>query len=160
MKKRIILTLVLVMSLSLSMTFSVYAQDLTDFLESYSVIAEEEQRRIDEITQSENSDEWLGVVVENLPLDNDVSFYPTCSDCYNFTVKVCAGEATLYDEGYHKGFLGLFDTDCYAYYYASRGAEMCPVCYKVLWVYDQHYCREIHMKCSKGDYSTCPMDVS
>ncbi len=163
MKKiRIVLTLALVMILSLSMTFSVHAQDLTEFLESYSVIAEEEQRRIDEIKQSENSDAWLGVVVENLPLNTGVSFYPTCTNCYNFSVSVCAGEATLVDQGYHKGgFLGLFDTDCYAYYYASRGAEMCPYCATVLWIYEgQHNCLEDHMKCSKGKYSTCPMDVS
>ena len=142
-----------------SMIPHTFAYDLTEFYENYSCIEEEKYRRIQEITQSPNSSDWLGVVVENLPLNNDVSFYPTCLDCSWFTVDVCAGESTLYDEVYHYGgFLGMFLTDCYAYYFSSRAAEICPGCYNVLHVYESHYCYEVHMKCSKGEYDTCPFD--
>jgi len=157
-KTRLFVSLLTAIVISVSMLPTALAHDLTEFYENYSCIVEEQQRRIQEITQSPNSKDWLGVVVENLPLNNAVSFYPTCLDCSWFTVSVCAGEATLYDEGYHRGFLGLFETDCYAYYFSSRGAEMCPTCYKVLWVYDGHFCKEVHSKCSKGEYDTCPFD--
>lgn len=76
------------------------------------------------------------------------------------TVTVCAAEATLVDEGYHRDLLGIFETDCYVYYFRSRSAEMCPICYKVLWVNGQHDCWEVHKKCSKGTYDVCPMQVS
>ena len=142
-----------------SMSTHSFAYDLTEFYENYQCIIEEEQRRIQEIVNSPNSQDWLGVVVENLPMSNDVSFYPMCTDCSWFTVSVCAGEATLYDEGYHYGgFLGMFLTDCYAYYFESRGAEMCPTCYRVIWDYETHPCKEVHMKCSKGEYDTCVFD--
>lgn len=160
-KLKVILAVAMVIVLSLTMTVSVYAQDISDFLEAYDAILEEEQRRIDEICQSENSEQWLNVVVENLPLDTNVSTYPQCNNCNLTTYAVCAGEATLVDQGYHMGgFLGLVETDCYTYYYASRGAEMCINCGRVLWTYDQHDCLEVHTKCSKGRYSTCPMDFS
>lgn len=93
-------------------------------------------------------------------MTNGFTLFPNCTDCSWFTVSVCAAEATLADEGYHRGFLGLVETDCYAYYFVSRGAEMCPTCYKVLWEYGAHDCWEIHKKCSKGEYDVCPMTVS
>lgn len=168
MKKCLCIVLAVVMILGLSVTAfaqeNVVPDDLDRYLEEfeneYNVIREEEQRRVDEISQSENSELWLGVVRENLPLNNDMSYYPTCSYCLSASVSVCAGEATLADQGYHSGFLGLGTTDCYMYYYVSRGAEMCPVCYRVLWKYDgQHGCLEVHKKCSKGRYKICPMTV-
>lgn len=159
-KSKITLSLLLTVALICTMSPTVFAQDLTEFREAYSIFKEEEQRRIEEITQSPNSSDWIGVFVENLPLDSNISTYPMCTDCEWFTVSVCAAEAILYDEGYHRGFLGLFETDCYAYYFKSRGAEMCPTCYKVIWEYGEHHCWEVHRKCSKGNYDVCPMQVS
>ena len=162
-KTKLMLSLLLTITLICTMNVTVFAQDdyLTEFKNAYSIFKEEEQRRIDEITQSPNSEIWLGVVRENLPLDNDMSYYPTCTDCSRGSVSVGAAEATLADQGYHSGFFGVIKTDCYMYYYVSRGAEMCPVCSRVLWKYDgQHGCLEVHKKCSKGWYKICPMDVS
>lgn len=164
-KTNFITSLLLIVTLFCTMTPTAFAQStqdsLDEFREAYRVITEEEQRRIDEITQSPNSSDWLGVFEENLPLDPNVSTYGNCVDCNWFTVSVCAGDATLIGEGYHKGFLGLFETDCYAYYFVSRGAEMCPTCNKVIRIYDgEHLCWEIHKKCFKGNYDICVMDVS
>ena len=83
-----------------------------------------------------------------------------CVDCAEIGVTVCAGEAKLVNEGYHRGFLGILQTDCYAYYFESRGALMCPRCQSVIEMYGYHACWEIHKKCSYGDYDVCPMQVS
>ena len=165
MKKTLKKLLAVVLTLSLGLAISVPAfasedDNLDSFIEAFSPIREEENRRIEKIVNSQNSDEWLNVFEENLPLDENISMYPICTDCNWYSVSVCAGDANLCDEGYHTGFLGI-PTDCYAYYFNSRGAEMCSNCYKVLWQYDgMHYCWEIHKKCSKGDYDVCPMQVS
>ena len=164
-----LLSILLAASMLLGVSVSVFAQDtisddldryLEEFNNEYNVIRAEEQRRVDEIMNADNSDAWIGVVRENLPIDDDWSYYPTCSYCSSASVSVCAGEATLANQGYHSGFLGIGTTDCYMYYYVSRGAEMCPVCYRVLWRYDgQHGCLEVHKKCSKGRYKICPMTI-
>ena len=134
--------------------------DTSDLQEYRDMYTAEEQRRINMITQSENSEDWIGVVEENFPLEREIEMYPFCEDCYEISVTVCAGEAILVDEGYHKDLLGIVTTDCYAYYFNSRGADMCPVCGKVIFQYGQHACWEIHKKCSKGDYDVCPMKIS
>ena len=160
-KKRLVLSMLLVIVMTISIGASVFANDLTEFREAYQPFIEEEQRRLEESIRSSNREELMGVREENLPIDMGASTYPTCEKCFNFSVSVCAAEATLVDEGYHKGFLGIFNTDCYAYYYVSRGAEMCPYCANVLWMYDEHYCWEYHTECSKkGFYDVCPMQVS
>ena len=158
--KKILVSLLLVIALTFTMAPSVLAQDLTEFLEMYRAVKEEEQRRVEEIQQSPDSKAWIGVFRENMPLD-DVSTYRMCVDCSWFTVNVCAGDATLVYEGYHTGLFGFITSDCYAYYYRSRGAEMCPTCYTVIQLYEgEHDCFQVHEKCSKGTYDTCPMDVT
>ena len=131
--------------------------ELDFYLEPY---RQEEQRRIDEITNSENSAEWLNVERDNMPLSNGMMTIGHCVDCAEIGVTVCAGEAKLVNEGYHRGFLGILQTDCYAYYFESRGALMCPRCQSVIEMYGYHACWEIHKKCSYGDYDVCPMQVS
>lgn len=155
-KTRMILTSALAIILSLSIAFSVYAQGVD---ESYHTFFEEEHGCSNEIIQSENGDGW-GTVVENFALNNGNAARGTCINCYNFSAPLCFGESVLIEEGYHSlGMVGLIMTDCYAYCYGSRGAEVCTACYSVLWTYDElHYCREVHMKCWKGDYDICPMD--
>lgn len=130
--------------------------ELDFYLEPY---RQEEQRRIDEITNSENSAEWLNVERDNMPLSNGMMTIGHCLDCATIGVTVCAAEAKLVNEGYHRGFFGN-QTDCYAYYFESRGALMCPQCQRVLEQYGYHACWEIHKKCSYGDYDVCPMQVS
>lgn len=103
--------------------------ELDFYLEPY---RQEEQRRIDEITNSENSAEWLNVERDNMPLSNGMMTIGHCLDCATIGVTVCAAEAKLVNEGYHRGFLGIRQTDCYAYYFESRGALMCPQCQRVL----------------------------
>lgn len=131
--------------------------ELDFYLEPY---RQEEQRRIDEITNSENSAEWLNVERDNMPLSNGMMTIGHCLDCATIGVTVCAAEAKLVNEGYHRGFFGIRQTDCYAYYFESRGALMCPQCQRVLEQYGYHACWEIHKKCSYGDYDVCPMQVS
>lgn len=160
MNKKLLLSILLSITLMTVMSPTLFAQELTDFFTYYNEIKEEEQRRINEITNSPNSEEWIGVVTENLPLDTMISTYPLCTNCDWFTVTVCAGECTLLEEGYHSWFLGINKDYCYVHYYGSRGAEMCPTCYKILWIYDTHYCIQMHDTCSKGEYDICPMSVS
>ena len=158
--KKLLTLVLLVIALTFTMTSNVLAQDLTEFLEMYRAIKEEEQRRVEEIQQSPDSQAWVGVFRENMPLDSDVSLYPMCVDCSCSTVSVCAGDAKLVFEGYHRGILG-FMTECYAYYYTSRGADMCPQCFSVIEIFEgEHDCFQIHKKCSKGNYDTCPLDVT
>ena len=121
---------------------------------------EEEQRRIDEIVNSSNSQEWLDVVVENVPLNNSISTYSHCLECYTIANTVCLMDATLYDEGYHSGIFGIGTTDCYAYYFCSRGVEMCMSCGNVVSELGVHDCWEIHKSCNKGEYDVCPMEYS
>ena len=80
-KSKTTLSLLLTVALICTMSPTVFAQDLTEFREAYSIFKEEEQRRIEEITQSPNSSDWIGVFVENLPLDSNISTYPMCTDC-------------------------------------------------------------------------------
>lgn len=120
----------------------------------------EEQRRMDRVMNSSDSSQWLGIVEENVPLNNEISVYPNCVDCSLLTKNVCAAEAILVDEGYHNTFLLGLPTDCYAYYFESHGAAMCPGCWKVVEQYGRHACWERHKKCSKGDYDVCIMDIS
>ena len=83
--------------------------ELDFYLEPY---RQEEQRRIDEITNSENSAEWLNVERDNMPLSNGMMTIGHCLDCATIGVTVCAAEAKLVNEGYHRGFFGN-QTDCY-----------------------------------------------
>lgn len=144
----------------ITINVTAFASDVSALEDFYDYLKTEESERINEIINSPNSEDYLGVVEENLPLNSEISLIPTCVDCGWFTVSVCAAEATLIGQGYHTGFLGIFQTDCYAYYFVSRGAEMCPTCYDILWEYGEHYCWEIHKTCSKGDYDVCPMQVT
>lgn len=125
-------------------------EELHDSLNEYRI---EEARRRDEIQNSNNSSAWLGIYRENVPFSNDIAMYPMCTDCSWFTVSVCGMEDVLMDEGYH-------NSKCYAYYYSSRGADMCPTCYKVVFQYGYHNCWESHETCSKGEYDVCPMQES
>ena len=104
--------------------------------------------------------DWLGEADENAPLDKGITPYMMCSKCSWGMVTVCAGQRVLTYEGYHTGFWGIFETDCYAYYYSSKGAIMCPNCHHIGYEGDLHDCWEIHGKCSKGEYDVCPMEVS
>lgn len=101
-----------------------------------------------------------GEVVENVPPDNGITPYMMCSKCSWGMVSVCADQRVLTYEGYHTGIFGIFYTDCYAYYYSSKGAIMCPNCYHIGYEADLHDCWESHGKCSKGEYDVCPMEVS
>lgn len=159
-KMRRLFSVALVLSMLISTGLQVGACDFSELEKSLEPYAEEEQRRIDTITNSPNSEDWLGVVIENVPLDNDIEPYMMCQDCSWMMVSVCAKEAILVDEGYHTGLLGSAQTNCYAYYFESRGAIMCSLCYKVGYQGGQHACWEIHKKCSKGEYDVCPMEVS
>ncbi|MBE5868158.1 MAG: hypothetical protein E7293_04250 [Lachnospiraceae bacterium] len=144
------------------MTSNVFAQDFdrTEFLEMYSIFKAEEQRRVEEIQSSPDSSVWLGVFRENMPLDSGASTYGVCGNCSNFLVTIYAADAKLVYEGYHK-FLGIFNTGCYTYYYVSRGAEICRECLTVIRVFEgEHDCFQVHGKCYKGNYNTCPMDFS
>ena len=154
-----LLSIVLAISLMATMSLTVCAEDMTDFLEWYSQFKEEEQRRVDEITNSTDSSQWIGVHRENLPLESGIATCDNCANCVWFTVTVCAGEAKL-DREYYHSFLLFFQSECYAYYYVSRGAEMCSTCMNVIEVYPEHDCFEVHMKCSKGTYDVCLMEVS
>lgn len=155
-RTRLLLSIVLSVVMFVTMSPTLHAQDISDFLDAYSEIREEKFRRVEEISNSPNSDEWLGVVRENLPLDNSISTYPNCTDCGVLTYSVCAGESIFLEAGYHNV---LFQDDCYAQYYGSNGAEMCRVCFKILWQYGVHYCIEKHNSCSKGIYDRCPMQI-
>lgn len=141
---------------------TIFAQgqsDLSDFEEYYSEFTIEEQRRIQEITNSPNSADWLGIVVENVPLGCGISTYNNCPSCYGPTVSVCRKEATLVQEGYHRNAFGIL-TDCYAYYFYSTGYEMCSFCGTIGDSLPSHLCWEIHKKCNLGDYDACIMDIS
>ena len=155
-RTKLMLSILLSIVMMVTMSPTLYAADISEFLDAYTEIREEKFRRIEEIVNSPNSDEWIGVVRENLPLDTSASTYPNCTDCGVLTYSVCAGESTLLESGYHSV---LFQDDCFAYYFGSNGAEMCRVCYKVLWQYGVHYCYEIHNGCSKGRYDRCPMQI-
>lgn len=155
-KRRKISTFVFAVIFLLTSYVSAFAQEKQEL---DAIFKNEEWMRIERVINSENSSEWKGIVKENVPLNNNVSAYPHCVDCAVIAVTVCAAEATLVDEGYHTNIFGK-RTDCYAYYFGSRGAAMCPVCQKVIEQYGQHACWEIHKKCSKGNYDVCPMQVS
>lgn len=160
MKKFTSLVLAIAMILGLNAS-SIYASSEADIENLQRYIKEfdkEEKRRL--IESSKPNSGLMGVFKENVPIDNMTTLYPHCLDCGEFTVSVCAKEAVLYDEGYHRGLLGLVETDCYAYYYRSRGAAMCPSCARVIQQYGYHDCWELHKKCSKGNYDVCPMQVS
>ena len=161
MRRLFSVALVLSMLTATGLQAGAEAYDFSDFLEDYEAVTIEEQRRIEMITNSPNSEEWLGVFEENMHFGDGISPHQICPYCEkSFTVTVCAGDATLVDEGYHRGFLGLFETDCYAYYFMSRGARMCPNCTRVVEEFGQHYCWESHKKCSRGEFDVCTMDVS
>lgn len=152
---KIAASVVMVICLLVS-SVSVFAQEKQELDE---VFKNEEWRRMERVINSEDSSQWIGIVEENVPLNNNMSTYPHCVDCAALAVTVCAAEAILVDEGYHNNFVGV-PTDCYAYYFESHGAAMCPQCHKVIEQYGQHACWERHKKCSKGDYDVCPMQVS
>ena len=120
------------------------------------VFKKEEWRRMERVINSEDSSQWLGVVEENVPLNNNFSASPHCVDCATLSITVCAAEEILVDEGCHDNFPGT-PKDCYVYYFESHGAAICPGCRKVIERYGQHACRERHKKCSMGDYDVCPM---
>lgn len=155
-KIRFLLSLLLAVSMFIMASPVTYAYDMPDMDE----FSEEEWRRIETIVNSPNSKDWIGVVRENLTLNRGITPYPNCVDCSVLTRSVCYKEAILVDEGYHTGFLGIGTTDCYAYYFESGGADICPICGRKVFVYGRHACWEIHKKCSKGEYDVCPMQKS
>ncbi|WP_300802005.1 hypothetical protein [uncultured Acetatifactor sp.] len=155
-KIRFFVSLLLTISMFTTASPVVYAHGILDMDE----FSEEEWRRIEMIINSPNSKDWIGVVKENVPLDSGISTYPNCVDCAVLSVSVCAKEAILYEEGYHNDFWGINQTDCYAYYFESGGAEMCPLCARVIFMYGRHACWEIHKKCWYGEYDVCPMKES
>ena len=157
LKKRI--SMLIAMAVVLTTTSTVYASDLSSFKQWYNVYEIEEQRRIDEIQNSSNPLEWIGVFRENMPINVENATRSMCTNCYWFGVSVCAGDATVYAYRYHGVFLGIGQSDCLTYYYKSRGAEMCPSCQTVLWELGEHDCFEYHTICNKGRYDVCIMDV-
>lgn len=58
-----LLSLVVTITIVTMMSSYVYAYDISDLEDAHSYFTEEEQRRIEEIIQSPNSEDWLGVVV-------------------------------------------------------------------------------------------------
>ncbi|WP_300843686.1 hypothetical protein [uncultured Acetatifactor sp.] len=148
-KMRRLFSVALVLSMLTATGLQVGAYDLSEFEKSLEPYAEEH-----------DNEDCLGEVVENVPLDNGISPRMMCPDCSWFMVSVCANQRILTDHGYHRGFLGIFETDCYAYYYSSKGAIMCPYCYAIGYEGEYHACWESHGKCSKGEYDVCPMEES
>lgn len=153
--KKIRVLIMMVISATLLISSTAYAQDLSEFKEWYSVYEKEELRRLEEIANSPDPSVWLGVVRDNMPLDTTNTTRSMCVDCNWFGVSVCARDATLYTYGYHRGLLGIAETDCLTYYYKSRGAEMCPTCLQILWLLGEHDCIEHHTVCSKRIYEVC-----
>ncbi len=155
-----IITLLLILVFAVINCITVSASAYSDFEKWLEPYAEEEQRRINEVLRSPNNEDKIGVFKENVPIDNAISTYANCLKCAALGVTVCAKEGTVIDEGYHRALLGLIETDCYVTYLGSRGASMCPICGSVLEKYGVHYCWEVHKKCYKGTYDTCPMRIS
>lgn len=131
-KSNKIITLLLILVVMIMNCFTVSASVYSDFEKWLEPYAEEEQRRINEILQSSNNEEGIGSFKENVPIDNSISTYANCLNCAALGVTVCAKEATIIDEGYHRALFGLIETDCYVTYLGSRAAAMCPVCTRVL----------------------------
>lgn len=153
-KVRIVLASVLVIALSLSIAFSVYAQGIAD----YHTVCEEGHLHTGATPQSENND-VLCTTDKKPRLDNGASTRGTCDRCYGGSEPVCLGNMILMEEGYHTlGMIGLITTDCYAYLYGSYGIERCYECGFILWEYDGlHMCIQDHTKCWKGYYDVCFM---
>lgn len=154
----LVLAIIMIFAVNSSYIYAASETDIANLQEYIKEFDKEEKRRL--IESSKPNSGLMGVFRENVPIDNKITLYPNCLDCGRFTVNVCAKEAVLYDQGYHRGFLGVTETDCYAYYYRSRGAAMCPSCARVIQQYGYHDCWELHKKCSKGNYDVCPMRVS
>ena len=125
----LILAIVMTLALNASPICAASETDIENLQKYIEEFDKEEKRRL--IESSKPNSGLMGVFRENVPIDNMTTLYPNCLDCGVFTVSVCAKEAVLYDEGYHRGLLGLVETDCYAYYDRSRGAAMCPSCARV-----------------------------
>lgn len=153
---KVLVSVLLAVSMFTAASHVNYAYDVPDMDE----FSEEEWRRIEMIINSPNSKDWIGVVNENVPYDSGISAYPNCVDCAVLTRSVCLKEAILVDEGYHNGFLGITQTDCYAYYFESGGIEQCQICGDIVFEYGRHACWQIHKKCSYGEYDVCPMQIS
>ena len=149
-KMRRLFSVALVLSMLTATGLQVGAYGFSESENSLEAYAEERHANAD----------WLGEAVENVPLDKGISPHMWCSKCSWYMVFVCADQRILTYEGYHRGFWGIFETDCYAYYYGSMGAIMCPNCHHIGDVTEQHDCWESHGKCSFGEYDVCPMDVS
>lgn len=115
-----------------------------------------EHDRISEIIGMKDPSKEIGVIVPNVPIDQEyiVPGKPSCPNCTWFTVSVCAAEAIYVGTGTH--WFGTCEVD----YFTSNGAEICPQCTLVLEYYGEHYCWEIHDTCAAGWYDVCPMDVS
>lgn len=89
--------------------------------------------------------------------ENSIAPRYMCLNCNWFCYTVCAGEA--YNAGTYTHST-LFTKDCKVTYFKSRGAMMCPYCYRAWEQYGYHDCWEAHTKCSKGQYDVCPMEIS
>ena len=83
----------------------------------------------------------------------------TCPECRNFTLMTCSGDNRFYEEGPHRIFIDLIETNCTVQYYVSGGAEVCHMCYHISEIYGDHYCYQIH-ECSVGYKDVCPMEAS
>lgn len=81
-----------------------------------------------------------------------------CTDCDWFMPSVCAAEGRVHEVGTHKYGL-LRDKTCTRTLLYSRGAYVCPTCYKVEQV-GEHWCWDVHRDCGQGQKDVCPMEVS
>ena len=129
----------------------VFAQD--DFVNPFSENKEREQKVIEAILNG-----------TELPPENEVqlpevSLLWTCVDCNWFMPSVCAADGTVHDVFTHKYGL-LKDKTCTETLLYSRGAYVCPTCYRVDMIDGEHWCWDVHRDCGKGQIDMCPMQES
>ena len=138
LKKRKIISCLLIISLLFLNTASAFAYETPDLETCADCYVEEQMGTSDK---------------------NTISPLYTCLACYGNGITACTQEILKIESGYHGNILGI-PGDCYAYFYYCKAVEVCSSCFSFIrLIPGYHACREIHQKCWKGVYDCCIMDI-